>query len=127
MKLTHLHRTAKIKALADVRPIAIDDADSIIRSFHFNLHNGPVNASAQAAHDEAAATEEPISLETLSVKTEPEPTPLVSTGTNGDAKVNGNGHAEVNGNGHAEVNGNGHATQNDEEAPAANGTHQIAS
>ncbi|PHH84088.1 hypothetical protein CDD83_2521 [Cordyceps sp. RAO-2017] len=32
--------TAKIKALADVRPIAIDDADSIIRSFHLNLQNG---------------------------------------------------------------------------------------
>lgn len=29
--------TAKIKALADVRPIAIDDADSIIRTFHGNL------------------------------------------------------------------------------------------
>ncbi|KAK5139400.1 Saccharopine dehydrogenase, partial [Oleoguttula sp. CCFEE 6159] len=29
--------TTKIKALADVRPIAIDDADSIIRTFHFNL------------------------------------------------------------------------------------------
>ena len=29
--------TAKIKALADVRPIAIDDADSIIRTFHLNL------------------------------------------------------------------------------------------
>ncbi|KAK4145592.1 HMGL-like-domain-containing protein [Dichotomopilus funicola] len=30
--------TAKIKAMADVRPIAIDDADSIIRSFHLTLH-----------------------------------------------------------------------------------------
>ncbi|ESA42193.1 hypothetical protein GE21DRAFT_8997 [Neurospora crassa] len=30
--------TAKIKALADVRPIAIDDADSIIRTFHLGLH-----------------------------------------------------------------------------------------
>ncbi|KAH8205017.1 hypothetical protein TruAng_000740 [Truncatella angustata] len=29
--------TAKIKALADVRPIAIDDADSIIRSFHLAI------------------------------------------------------------------------------------------
>jgi hypothetical protein len=29
--------TAKIKVLADVRPIAIDDADSIIRSYHLNL------------------------------------------------------------------------------------------
>jgi len=31
--------TQKIKALADVRPIAIDDADSIIRTFHLNLHS----------------------------------------------------------------------------------------
>lgn len=29
--------TAKIKAMADVRPLAIDDADSIIRAFHSNL------------------------------------------------------------------------------------------
>ncbi|KAM0329383.1 hypothetical protein ACHAQA_004690 [Verticillium albo-atrum] len=29
--------TQKIKALADVRPIAVDDADSIIRTFHLNL------------------------------------------------------------------------------------------
>lgn len=26
--------------MADVRPIAIDDADSIIRSFHLTLQNG---------------------------------------------------------------------------------------
>lgn len=32
--------TAKIKALADVRPIAIDDADSIIRTFHGNIERG---------------------------------------------------------------------------------------
>lgn len=31
--------TAKIKAMADVRKIAIDDTDSIIRNFHFNLHS----------------------------------------------------------------------------------------
>lgn len=31
--------TIKVKALADVRQIAIDDADSIIRSFHFNLNS----------------------------------------------------------------------------------------
>jgi len=31
--------TLKIKAMADVRPLAIDDADSIIRNFHFNLSN----------------------------------------------------------------------------------------
>ncbi|GAB1316104.1 homocitrate synthase lys21 [Madurella fahalii] len=36
--------TAKIKALADVRPIAIDDADSIIRSFHLGLSEQPGKA-----------------------------------------------------------------------------------
>ena len=29
--------TQKVKAMADVRPLAIDDADSIIRTFHLNL------------------------------------------------------------------------------------------
>ncbi|KAK4155602.1 mitochondrial homocitrate synthase [Chaetomidium leptoderma] len=38
--------TAKIKAMADVRPIAIDDADSIIRSFHLTLHEQPADAGA---------------------------------------------------------------------------------
>ncbi|KAK4099472.1 homocitrate synthase [Parathielavia hyrcaniae] len=37
--------TAKIKTLADVRPIAIDDADSIIRSFHLTLHEQPGKAA----------------------------------------------------------------------------------
>ena len=32
--------TTKIKALADVRPIAVDDADSIIRAFHWNVKHG---------------------------------------------------------------------------------------
>lgn len=32
--------TAKIKALADIRPIAVDDADSIIRAFHRSLKTG---------------------------------------------------------------------------------------
>ncbi|KAL5363293.1 HMGL-like-domain-containing protein [Aspergillus floccosus] len=32
--------TAKIKALADIRPIAIDDADSIIRAFYRNIQSG---------------------------------------------------------------------------------------
>ncbi|KAK4466577.1 HMGL-like-domain-containing protein [Cladorrhinum samala] len=41
--------TAKIKALADVRPIAIDDADSIIRSFHLSLHEQPAAASEPVA------------------------------------------------------------------------------
>jgi homocitrate synthase len=32
--------TMKIKELADIRPIAIDDADSIIRAFHRGLKSG---------------------------------------------------------------------------------------
>jgi homocitrate synthase len=32
--------TAKIKALADIRPIAVDDADSIIRAFHRGMKMG---------------------------------------------------------------------------------------
>ena len=32
--------TAKIKLLADVRPIAVDDADSIIRAFHRSVNTG---------------------------------------------------------------------------------------
>ncbi|KAI9869408.1 MAG: Saccharopine dehydrogenase [Trichoglossum hirsutum] len=32
--------TSKIKTMADVRPIAVDDADSIIRAFHRNLKTG---------------------------------------------------------------------------------------
>ncbi|QPG96796.1 Saccharopine dehydrogenase [Epichloe festucae Fl1] len=32
--------TQKIKAMADIRPLAIDDTDSIIRSYHLELQNG---------------------------------------------------------------------------------------
>lgn len=36
--------------MADVRPIAIDDADSIIRSFHLTLHEvAPTEAQAPVA------------------------------------------------------------------------------
>ncbi|KND91730.1 Homocitrate synthase, mitochondrial [Tolypocladium ophioglossoides CBS 100239] len=45
--------TAKIKALADVRPIAIDDADSIIRSFHLSLQNGQNETNAQNGAENA--------------------------------------------------------------------------
>ncbi|KAK3936564.1 HMGL-like-domain-containing protein [Diplogelasinospora grovesii] len=45
--------TAKIKALADVRPIAIDDADSIIRSFHLHL-----SEQGKAVHNGEAAGQE---------------------------------------------------------------------
>lgn len=32
--------TAKVKQLADIRPLAVDDADSIIRAYHRNLKHG---------------------------------------------------------------------------------------
>jgi hypothetical protein len=37
--LTKNYRTAKIKKMADVRPLAIDDTDSILRSFHLELQD----------------------------------------------------------------------------------------
>jgi hypothetical protein len=43
------NRTQKIKALADVRPIAIDDADSIIRTFHLSLRGPTANQETVAA------------------------------------------------------------------------------
>lgn len=39
--------TAKIKALADIRPIAVDDADSIIRAFHRSMKMGKPVESAE--------------------------------------------------------------------------------
>lgn len=44
--------TAKIKALADIRQIAIDDADSIIRSYHLTLQQ-PDSLAAKAANGHA--------------------------------------------------------------------------
>jgi hypothetical protein len=41
--------TSKIKALADVRPIAIDDADSIIRAYHLGLQIGDPEKALAAA------------------------------------------------------------------------------
>ncbi|KAL3464118.1 HMGL-like-domain-containing protein [Aspergillus heterothallicus] len=46
--------TAKIKALADIRPIAIDDADSIIRAFHRNLNSGENKPLLDLTADEHA-------------------------------------------------------------------------
>lgn len=39
--------TARIKALADVRDIAIDDADSIIRAFHRGTKMGQATEAAE--------------------------------------------------------------------------------
>ena len=56
--------TTKIKALADIRPIAIDDADSIIRSFHLDLQkqDGEVQGDREqlANGDAKVASEVPV-------------------------------------------------------------------
>lgn len=44
--------TAKIKAMADVRPLAVDDGDSIIRSFHHNLKHGDNKPLLQSLTEE---------------------------------------------------------------------------
>jgi len=55
--------TAKLKAMADVRPLAVDDADSIIRAFYRNLKQGnpqdPIHLPGwtQAEKDRLAAAE----------------------------------------------------------------------
>jgi hypothetical protein len=52
------YRTSKIKELADIRPLAIDDTDSIIRSFHLELARpeDSVNGHAEATNGHAEAT-----------------------------------------------------------------------
>ncbi|KAF2763889.1 homocitrate synthase [Teratosphaeria nubilosa] len=58
--------TLKIKALADVRPLAIDDADSIIRNFHFNLsaeNNRPLIQLTSEEKKAFAAKEAELSKE----------------------------------------------------------------
>lgn len=44
--------TFKIKALADIRPIAVDDADSIIRAYHRNIKSGENNPLLDLTADE---------------------------------------------------------------------------
>lgn len=57
--------TAKIKALADIRKLGIDDTDAVIRSFYANVHGGnkslleglkiePLSKEEQAKVDEEA-------------------------------------------------------------------------
>ncbi|KAJ5796502.1 uncharacterized protein N7518_005042 [Penicillium psychrosexuale] len=47
--------TAKIKAMADIRPIAVDDADSIIRAYHRNLKSGENKPLLDLSAEEQAA------------------------------------------------------------------------
>ncbi|KAH6880441.1 hypothetical protein B0T10DRAFT_495419 [Thelonectria olida] len=44
--------TAKIKQMADIRPLAIDDADSIIRSFHLDLQDEQGGQDGQNGQNE---------------------------------------------------------------------------
>ncbi|KAJ6171353.1 hypothetical protein N7470_000420 [Penicillium chermesinum] len=58
--------TAKVKALADIRPIAVDDADSIIRAFHRNLKSGenkPLMDLTAEEQAQFAAKEKELALE----------------------------------------------------------------
>ncbi|ERS96882.1 uncharacterized protein SPSK_02501 [Sporothrix schenckii 1099-18] len=61
--------TSKIKALADVRPIAIDDADSIIRSFHLSLNgkdaegNGADSNGAESNGTESNGAAAPVEVQ----------------------------------------------------------------
>ncbi|KAL5344046.1 hypothetical protein BJX70DRAFT_405225 [Aspergillus crustosus] len=46
--------TAKIRALSDIRPLAIDDADSIIRAYYRNVKSGEDGPLLDLTADEAA-------------------------------------------------------------------------
>merc|ERR1712187_595537 len=46
--------TFKIKALADIRPIAVDDADSIIRAYYRNIKSGENNPLLDLTAEEQA-------------------------------------------------------------------------
>lgn len=78
--------TLKIKALADVRPIAIDDADSIIRSFHKSLKTGEyhhlIRDLTPAEQAKVAAAEKELGMAAAWTKHD-EPV------TNGDHPING--------------------------------------
>jgi homocitrate synthase len=59
--------TLKIKAMADVRPLAIDDADSIIRTYHYNLSSTKEKPLLQLTEEEKqkfAKAEEELKKET---------------------------------------------------------------
>ncbi|KPM44984.1 Homocitrate synthase, mitochondrial [Neonectria ditissima] len=46
LALTFRNRTFKIKQMADIRPLAIDDTDSIIHAYHLNLQQEKVASTA---------------------------------------------------------------------------------
>jgi homocitrate synthase len=53
--------TNKIKALADIRPIAIDDADSIIRTFHLSLQDQHHDQPQPTAEGDASLAAKAVS------------------------------------------------------------------
>ncbi|KAI5289978.1 Saccharopine dehydrogenase [Ascosphaera aggregata] len=55
--------TFKIKQLADIRPIAVDDADSIIRAYYRNLKNGESKPLLELTEEEQAQYEERLKAE----------------------------------------------------------------
>ncbi|KAI5307783.1 Saccharopine dehydrogenase, partial [Ascosphaera atra] len=55
--------TQKIKQLADIRPIAVDDADSIIRAYYRNLKNGEDNPLLDLSQEEQQQYEEKVKAE----------------------------------------------------------------
>jgi len=65
--------TSKIKAMADIRPLAIDDTDSIIRTFHLELQphhqvaspKKPMNESSNSA---SAAAQTPVDVAVVTEK-----------------------------------------------------------
>lgn len=62
--------TAKIKALADIRPIAVDDADSIIRAYYRNLKSGedkPLMDLTADEHAQFVAKEKELAASGVSV------------------------------------------------------------
>ena len=61
--------TTKVKALADIRPIAIDDADSILRTFHQNVKTG---ADAPLIHDLSAEEQAALAQKEAELAGEPE-------------------------------------------------------
>ena len=72
--------TAKIKALADIRNLKLDDTDSIIRNFYNSLTNG-----GSVAEDELITPNETGSIE-MAANGKPKPPSAAA-----DLAVNGNG------------------------------------
>jgi homocitrate synthase len=68
--------TTKIKALADIRPIAIDDADSIIRGYYNNIKTG---AAHPLLGDLSAQEQAAVEAKELEIQGEPEKRQLEAT------------------------------------------------